>query len=66
MFIKLTGYKRGSAVVLLLSSIAVIDRATDSDTNEECTAIYVSGVDGFFAVKETPEQIMEMIENARN
>jgi len=66
MFIKLTGFKNNSTVVLLISNIIAIDMANDPDTGQSCTAVFMKGTNGYFAVKETPEQIMEMIENAKN
>lgn len=66
VFIKLTGYKHGSTVMLLISRIIALDRAVNQD-GVEYTEINLDGATGIlFAVKETPEQIMEMIENAKN
>ncbi len=66
MFIKLTGYKRNSTVMLLISRIIALDAAVDSE-GSTYTEINLDGAPGvLFGVKETPEQIMEMIENAKN
>jgi len=58
MFIKLTG-RTNTPVVIRSDRIEVID-------GEDFTAVRIMGRKGVFAVRETPEQIMEMIENARN
>jgi len=66
MFIKLTGFKNNSTLMLLISSIVAIDTAVNSE-GSAYTGINLNGMPGvMFAVKETPEQIMEMIENAKN
>ena len=66
MFIKLTGNRPNSTVMLLISKIIAIDGVTDSG-GKVCTEVSLDGAVGMsFAVAETPEQIMEMIENARN
>lgn len=38
----------------------------DDDSRTKFTAIHAKGHEGYVPVQETPEQIMEMIENARN
>ena len=66
MFIKLTGHKNGSAVILLISRIIALDGAVNQD-GVAYTEINLDGAPNtLFAVEETPEQIMEMIQNARN
>lgn len=65
MFIKLTGRKTNSTLILLISKIVVVDSAIDTNGNMG-SAIRLDSIEGHFAAKETPEQIMEMIENARN
>lgn len=58
MFIKLTGLKNDSSVFIRIDRIDVIDKID--------IEIMLQDREGIIAVKETPEQIMEMIENARN
>lgn len=65
MFIKLTGAKSGQSVFILMETIQVIDRF-EGDKDGKMTAVCVKDREGFIGVQETPEQIMEMIENARN
>ena len=63
MFIILTG-RTDTPVLIRTDRIEVIDGVTVD--GEDFTAVSTMGREGGFAVKETPEQIMEMIENARN
>lgn len=58
MFIKLTG-NEGDFPVLLRS-----DQIRAISNQGECTDVFMLGSEGWFRVKETPEQIMEMIKNA--
>jgi len=60
MFIKLTG-RTNATVVVRADRIEVIDGVTVE--GEDFTALVIMGRDAHFAVRETPEQIMEMIEN---
>ena len=64
MFIKLTGANDGSPVVVRPELISVI--TLEVNETETHTNFAVENVAGHFMVQETPEQIMEMIENARN
>lgn len=64
MFIKLTGANGGSPVVVRPELISVI--TLEVNETETHTNFAVENVAGYFMVQETPEQIMEMIENARN
>jgi len=63
MFIKLTG-RTDTPVLIRTDRIEVIDGVTVN--GEDFTGVSIIGSQRYFAVKETPEQIMEMIENARN
>lgn len=65
MFIKLTGFGTHKPVFVIGDDVCVIDPGRTFDGNE-CTGICVRDTLGNFLVKETPEQIMEMIENAKN
>lgn len=65
MFIKLTGRGTHKPVFVIGGDVCVIDPGCTFDGNE-CTGICIRGIQGSFLVKETPEQIMEMIENAKN
>lgn len=58
MFIKLTGDDNDDTVLIRSDQIRAI-----SDQGE-CTDVFMLGSEGWFRVKETPEQIMEMIKNA--
>jgi len=49
-----------------LDNIYMVGIGIDADSEIEFTAVRFKGEDGYFVAKETPEQIMEMIENARN
>ena len=61
MFIKLTGFKNNSTVMPLVSQIIALDGAASADGVAH-TEISLEGAPNvLFAVKETPEQIMEMI-----
>ena len=59
MFIKLTG-RINTPVVIRADRIEVIDGVTVE--GEDFTALVITGRDEHFIVRETPEQIMEMIE----
>lgn len=59
MFIKLTG-RSNTPVVIRADIIEVIDGVTVN--GEDFTGVGITGREGHFAVRETPEQIMEMIE----
>lgn len=59
MFIKLTGISN-TPVVIRADIIEVIDGVTVN--GEDFTGVGITGREGHFAVRETPEQIMEMIE----
>ena len=60
MFIKLTGISN-TPVVIRADIIEVIDGVTVNG-EEDFTGVGITGREGHFAVRETPEQIMEMIE----
>jgi len=59
MFIKLTGMT-DTPVIIRADRIQILDGVTVD--GEDFTAVCVIGKEGSFAVRETPEQIMEMIE----
>jgi len=61
MFITLTG-RKGLKIPIRTSLIASFIR----DTDDDYTSLIITGNAIEFHVQETPEQIMEMIENARN
>jgi len=61
MFIKLTEARRDTALTINAGLISAIDIMPNHHT-----ALYMNGMQDYFPVRETPEQIMEMIENARN
>lgn len=58
MFIKLTGNEDDRTVLVRSDQIRAISDQGDF------TDVFMLGLDGWFRVKETPEQIMEMIKNA--
>mgnify|MGYP000868724555 CR=1 FL=1 len=65
MFIKLTGFGTHKPVFVMGGDVCVIDPGCTFDGNE-CTGVCVRGTQGnFLVVKETPEQIMEMIEKQK-
>ena len=59
MFIKLTG-RSNTPVLIRTDRIEVIDGVTIE--GEDFTGVGLMGKEGHFVVRETPEQIMEMIE----
>lgn len=61
MFIKLTGGENQETVFINVSDVVFLDRQQDNTTHIQFR-LQQAGI----RVTETPEQIMEMIENARN
>lgn len=59
MFIKLTGYSNDLAIYIRPDVIIAIAGQSSGGTH-----VQINSLEGGFAVKEPPEQIMEMIKNA--
>lgn len=58
MFIKLTGYANDKPIFIKPEVITVIAEQTAGYTH-----VQISNIEGGVGVKETPEQIVEMIKN---
>lgn len=62
MFVKLTGHKTNQPIFSLISRILAIGGVTTDANIFIRTEILIEGYDDKINVRETPEQIMEMME----
>lgn len=65
MFITLTRIKNGKPLIVNTAHITLITENLKDYDNERTEVLVVGRGDAIW-IRETPEQIMEMIENAKN
>ena len=66
-FVKLNGAGEVKEPLYILPhQIYMMGVGIGDDGETKFTAVHIKGNEGYAPVQETPEQIMEMIENARN